>query len=156
MRMCAVSGCNKPGTEVHHWAPVGLFGSEAECWPTGYLCWPHHDYWHQVTGTTAGDYPHQLRFGSATTGRRGADLMFAQLCRALPKGLSAGILGRQGNYHQHGNYTDNRRLLEVLDLARTVSEGKKLVTYSTLPIRTDPSAWLALKVRSAGIQRSAS
>ena len=33
---CEVCGLNEG--ELHHWAPQFLFGSEADMWPTSYLC----------------------------------------------------------------------------------------------------------------------
>jgi hypothetical protein len=41
--------CGQWGTEFHHWAPKELFGrTEAEHWPTAWLCREHHVYWHKV------------------------------------------------------------------------------------------------------------
>lgn len=40
--------CGDPATQLHHWAPTHLFGSEAGDWPTGYLCQLHHRRWHDV------------------------------------------------------------------------------------------------------------
>lgn len=40
---CAAS----TGTELHHWAPVGIFGfDDAESWPKDYLCRECHTQWH--------------------------------------------------------------------------------------------------------------
>jgi hypothetical protein len=44
---CAV--CGETGTELHHFAPKHLFGSdEAEKWPKTYLCKNHHTMWHRI------------------------------------------------------------------------------------------------------------
>jgi len=41
--------CGDRGTELHHWAPVAMFGrSEADKWPKDYLCKTHHDDWHRT------------------------------------------------------------------------------------------------------------
>lgn len=41
--------CGSRNTEVHHWAPKGLFGeAEAENWPQAYLCKDCHDQWHRM------------------------------------------------------------------------------------------------------------
>lgn len=46
--------CGDPASEVHHWAPRGLFGSDADAWPTGHLCSPCHREWHRtITGADA-------------------------------------------------------------------------------------------------------
>lgn len=44
--LCAV--CQSPFTELHHFAPKHLFGTDADKWPTAYLCKPHHDLWHEL------------------------------------------------------------------------------------------------------------
>lgn len=39
--------CGARGTELHHWAPKGIFGAdEAEQWPKDCLCKACHDEWH--------------------------------------------------------------------------------------------------------------
>ena len=43
---CAV--CGNKDVELHHFAPYHLFGSEAERWPTAYLCRFHHKQWHDL------------------------------------------------------------------------------------------------------------
>ena len=43
---CSV--CGNLGAENHHWAPVGIFGDEADKWPTDYLCKTCHDRWHSM------------------------------------------------------------------------------------------------------------
>lgn len=40
--------CGGWGTQLHHWAPRGIFGDEADCWPTSYLCRPCHKLWHDA------------------------------------------------------------------------------------------------------------
>jgi len=40
--------CNTSGAERHHWAPSSLFGSEADKWPTSYLCRACHERWHRT------------------------------------------------------------------------------------------------------------
>lgn len=40
--------CGKRGTEHHHWAPRHLFGTEADLWPTAWLCRSCHQRWHRV------------------------------------------------------------------------------------------------------------
>jgi hypothetical protein len=41
------------GTELHHWAPVELFGiPEANQWPRSYLCEMHHHLWHKKVHPT--------------------------------------------------------------------------------------------------------
>jgi hypothetical protein len=37
--------CGELGTEYHHFAPRFLF-SDADSWPTAYLCARHHHEWH--------------------------------------------------------------------------------------------------------------
>ena len=45
---CAITECNNPGVERHHFAPRNTFGwLEAEKWPTAHLCRAHHTEWHQ-------------------------------------------------------------------------------------------------------------
>lgn len=45
---CAVCG-SRAGVELHHFAPVHIFGrEEAEKWPKEYLCNEHHNFWHQI------------------------------------------------------------------------------------------------------------
>lgn len=43
---CAV--CGARGAELHHWAPRGLFGEDADKWPTDFLCRPCHMKWHAL------------------------------------------------------------------------------------------------------------
>ena len=38
--------CGVRGTELHHWAPQGLF-DDAESWPKDYLCKKCHNLWHK-------------------------------------------------------------------------------------------------------------
>lgn len=40
--------CGNKDVELHHFAPVHLFGSEAEKWPKAYLCRLHHKQWHDL------------------------------------------------------------------------------------------------------------
>jgi len=42
---CAV--CGERGADLHHWAPTGIFGAEAESWPKDYLCPRCHREWHE-------------------------------------------------------------------------------------------------------------
>jgi hypothetical protein len=45
---CSVRGCDRTGSEWHHWAPRSVFGvAEAEQWPKSHLCRAHHDEWHR-------------------------------------------------------------------------------------------------------------
>lgn len=45
--------CGQFGTQLHHWAPRGVFGfDEATHWPTSYLCVPCHSDWHRRMGAT--------------------------------------------------------------------------------------------------------
>lgn len=44
--VCAV--CGNKYVELHHFAPVHLFGSEADRWPMAYLCKEHHKQWHDL------------------------------------------------------------------------------------------------------------
>lgn len=39
--------CGSFGTEMHHWAPTAIFGSEAALWPTAQLCRDCHHEWHR-------------------------------------------------------------------------------------------------------------
>lgn len=48
---CAVKGCDRRDTEYHHFAPIALFGMEADDYPGAYLCQYHHDHWHELTKT---------------------------------------------------------------------------------------------------------
>lgn len=48
---CAVHGCGRIDTQLHHFAPRHLFGYECEDWPTAYLCMEHHLMWHRLTMT---------------------------------------------------------------------------------------------------------
>jgi hypothetical protein len=43
---CAV--CGNRATEMHHWAPRGIFGDDCENWPKDYLCKDHHEHWHRA------------------------------------------------------------------------------------------------------------
>lgn len=46
---CSVHGCDTPGMEQHHFAPVNTFGwDEAERWPLLPLCKEHHRHWHRT------------------------------------------------------------------------------------------------------------
>lgn len=47
---CAVRGCNRRDTELHHFAPRHLFNN-ADDWTTAYLCSVHHREWHEKTKT---------------------------------------------------------------------------------------------------------
>ena len=40
--------CGADGAELHHWAPTAIFGSEADRWPTSYLCPACHRRWHRL------------------------------------------------------------------------------------------------------------
>jgi predicted HNH restriction endonuclease len=44
---CAVCGTDGP-VEVHHFAPIALFGAEADAWPVADLCAQCHDRWHRL------------------------------------------------------------------------------------------------------------
>ena len=44
-RVCFV--CGERDCELHHYAPRHLF-TNADSWPTGYLCKKHHDQWHKI------------------------------------------------------------------------------------------------------------
>jgi ribosomal protein L37AE/L43A len=44
--------CGARGTELHHWAPRHLFGSESDLWPTDYLCVGCHRRWHHLVERT--------------------------------------------------------------------------------------------------------
>ena len=48
---CEVYGCDTPWAvvELHHSAPVSIFGNEADFWPRYHLCRRHHEEWHQRT-----------------------------------------------------------------------------------------------------------
>lgn len=50
-RRCEVFGCDTPWAvvELHHNAPVSIFGNEANWWPQSYLCRRHHEEWHERT-----------------------------------------------------------------------------------------------------------
>lgn len=39
--------CGSFGTEVHHWAPAAVFGTESALWPTTLLCPDCHSEWHR-------------------------------------------------------------------------------------------------------------
>lgn len=43
---CAVFGCGRTDTQLHHFAPQNKFGAQADDWPTAYLCPVHHAEWH--------------------------------------------------------------------------------------------------------------
>lgn len=45
--VCEVCG-NTERVELHHFAPVHLFGSDAERWPKAYLCGDCHSLWHKL------------------------------------------------------------------------------------------------------------
>jgi len=46
-RLCAVTGCGRPGVEKHHFFPVAIFGKAfADRWPTALLCRRCHALWH--------------------------------------------------------------------------------------------------------------
>jgi hypothetical protein len=45
-RVCVVCDCEEIGTEMHHFAPRNIFGSECNDWPYLPLCREHHRYWH--------------------------------------------------------------------------------------------------------------
>lgn len=48
---CSVDECGEQYTQRHHFAPIGVFATEADCWPVSYLCVPHHIEWHRrMTG----------------------------------------------------------------------------------------------------------
>lgn len=50
--------CDSLETELHHWAPVHLFGQEAKDWPTAFLCCACHRRWHEkVTPTMSRKVP---------------------------------------------------------------------------------------------------
>jgi hypothetical protein len=39
--------CLQKGAELHHWAPRHLFPTDADNWPTSYLCKKCHTEWHR-------------------------------------------------------------------------------------------------------------
>lgn len=43
--VCSVRGCWSDDVELNHFAPRGIFGGEADDWPTAYLCRKHHQEW---------------------------------------------------------------------------------------------------------------
>lgn len=46
-RRCSVRGCSEPGSDRHHWAPVGIFSrAVADDYGTVDLCLKHHALWH--------------------------------------------------------------------------------------------------------------
>lgn len=46
---CRCARCGNRTTELHHWGPKGIFGTdEAEKWPKDYLCKDCHDLWHRM------------------------------------------------------------------------------------------------------------
>jgi hypothetical protein len=45
-QVCCVDGCWQTRTELHHFAPRGVFGTEADDWPVLPLCVNHHTTWH--------------------------------------------------------------------------------------------------------------
>lgn len=47
--LCEVWGCDRPGAEIHHWAPKSVF-ADADNWPTSLLCRHHHSLWHKTSG----------------------------------------------------------------------------------------------------------
>lgn len=40
--------CGAAGVELHHWAPVHIFGDDAYRWPTAFLCVKCHSKWHSL------------------------------------------------------------------------------------------------------------
>ncbi len=44
---CSVHDCTENGAQLHHFAPTGIFGPEADRWPVGFLCRRHHAEWHR-------------------------------------------------------------------------------------------------------------
>jgi hypothetical protein len=42
---CIVRGCESGEVELNHFAPQAIFGTDADDWPTGYLCVRHHQEW---------------------------------------------------------------------------------------------------------------
>lgn len=53
---CAYTGCDNIGSERHHYGPRAVFGDEADNWPVGPLCRPHHQEWHRRTGVGTGGW----------------------------------------------------------------------------------------------------
>jgi hypothetical protein len=44
---CSHRGCEREAVEDHHFAPLAVFGPEADDWPRGLLCVEHHVEWHR-------------------------------------------------------------------------------------------------------------
>ncbi len=44
---CSRRGCELEAVEDHHFAPVAIFGEEADAWPRALLCVGHHLEWHR-------------------------------------------------------------------------------------------------------------
>jgi hypothetical protein len=47
LAICSVKGCGSDDVELDHFAPRGIFGEEADEWPTAFLCRKHHAEWGQ-------------------------------------------------------------------------------------------------------------
>lgn len=45
LAICSVVGCGRDDVELNHFAPRGIFGAEADDWPTAFLCRQHHTEW---------------------------------------------------------------------------------------------------------------
>lgn len=48
MHPCSYAGCPNRDIEWHHFAPRGVFTTDAENWPVMPLCLKHHQEWHQM------------------------------------------------------------------------------------------------------------
>jgi len=48
---CSFDGCKESsytvGVQNHHYGPKAVFGSDADRYPSGYLCLSHHSSWHE-------------------------------------------------------------------------------------------------------------
>lgn len=45
LAICSVKGCGSDDVELNHFAPRGIFGEDADQWPTAFLCRKHHAEW---------------------------------------------------------------------------------------------------------------
>lgn len=50
---CSRRGCDREAVEDHHFAPLAIFGAEADEWPRALLCVEHHVEWHRRIGVVA-------------------------------------------------------------------------------------------------------
>jgi hypothetical protein len=47
LAICSVRGCGSDDVELNHFAPRAIFGTQADEWPTAFLCRKHHQEWGQ-------------------------------------------------------------------------------------------------------------